>query len=209
MTSLRRVALRLAFPVLLCLLHAGCAGRDSQIVSLPQADSWSAIYQGRFTSPEGETTRFRAWIWAAPPDRLHVEVFGPMGGTRLALDGGGDLLAISLVQDKVTFAGNAAGFELSPVLGVSMTLEETVSGLTGGGRPAGLTVWRRDDDGNGRLPLRLQVGSGDALLELTRLEIRTLPTDRTSGLGRGTPPDGLEVRPLSDLLADTGGGLLQ
>ena len=209
MTFRRRVKLRLALPVLLCLLAAGCAGRELRTDLIPEATSWSALYKGRFTSPDGETSRFRSWIWAAPPDRLHVEVFGPMGGTRLAVDGGGGLLAVSLVQDKVAFVGEAAGLELSPVFGVSMTLEETVSALTGGGRPERLSVWRRDAATGDRLPLRLQVGTGGALLELTRIEIRTIPPGRSAGLGTGTPPDGIAVRPLADLLDAGGGGLLQ
>ena len=209
MTFRRRVALPLAPLALLGLLFTGCAGRDLRTGTVPEPDSWSAIYKGRFTSPEGETSRFRSWVWAAAPDRLHIEVFGPMGGTRLSVDGGGGLLAVSLVQDKVAFVGEAAGLELSPVFGVPMTLEQTVSALTGGGRPPGLTVWRRDATTGDRLPLRLQVGTGGALLELTRLEVRTVPPGRSALLGTGTPPDGIEVRPLADLLEGGGEGLLQ
>lgn len=209
MTALRRVGIRLAFPALLCLLLAGCAGRGASPETVPEGSTWSALYQGRFTSAAGDTSRFRAWIWAAPPDRLHVEVFGPMGGTRLAVDGGAGRLAVTLVQDKIAFAGEVAGLELSPVLGVPMTLEETVGALTGGGRPPGLEVWRRDATATDRLPLRLQVGSGDALLELTRLKVRTLTPERTAGLGTGSAPDGLEIRPLADLLEGGGQGLLQ
>ena len=209
MTSPGRLALRLAVPALLCLLLVACAGRGAGTGAIPEGHSWSALYQGRFTIADGETTRFRAWVWAVPPDRLHVEVFGPMGGTRLAVDGGYGQLAVSLVQDKIAFAGEAAGLELSPVLGVSMTLEETVSALTGGTRPPGLTVWRRDATASDRLPIRLQVGSGDALLELTRLKVRTLSPERTADIGTGRPPDGLEVRPLADLLESGGEGLLQ
>ena len=132
-----------------------------------------------------------------------------MGGTRLAVDGGQGMLAVSLVQDKVAYAGEVAGLPLSAVFGVSMTLEQTVSALTGAGRPPGLTVWRRDAGEGDRLPLRLHVGSGDSLLELTRLAVRNLPTERTAALGTGQPPDGMSVRPLSELLDAGGAGLLR
>lgn len=199
MIARRLVALPLVPLILGGLLLSGCAGRTAHTDAVPEPPFWSAIYKGRFTSPDGEKVRFRAWIWAEPPDRLHVELFGPMGGTRLAVDGGGGRLAVALVQDKVAFAGEAGGRELSPLFGVSMTLTEMVSALTGGGRPAGLTVWRRDADAGGGLPLRLQVGSDRGLLELTRMQVRPVPASASHSLGTGEPPASLPVRPLAEL----------
>jgi hypothetical protein len=194
------VIVRRLAPLILCgLLLSGCAGRTSRIGAVPDQPSWSAIYKGRFTSQDGETLRFKAWIWAGTPDRLHVEVFGPMGGTRLTVDGGGGRLAVASVQDKVAFVGEAGSLALSPVFGVSMTLAGRVSALTGGGRPDGLTIWRRDADAGGGLPLRLHVGSDSGLLELTRMRVRPVPASAAHRLGNGEPPPGIPVRPLAEL----------
>jgi hypothetical protein len=122
-----------------------------------------------------------------------------MGGTRLTVDGGEGRLAVFLVQDRIVFSGETGDLELDPVFGLSLTLEETVSALTGNGKPEGVSVWRRDADTGGGLPLRLHIGSDAGHLELTRIQIRPLNDQAMSGLGTGQPPVDVPVRPLSDL----------
>jgi hypothetical protein len=99
----------ITFLLVLIAGFEGCASRDLP-EHLPQAglETVSATYKGRYTSGEGEHERFRAWVWAVPPDRLHVEIYGPMGGTRLVLDGGDGNLVVLVPRDRIAFAGNPA-----------------------------------------------------------------------------------------------------
>gem|GEM_PF-3045302 len=194
---------RWAILAILCAALGGCARRlhaDRTYELSGPTDS--AVYKGRYVAADGESGRFKAWVWAALPDRLHVEVYGPMGGTRMVMDGGGGKLLVVDLRKKAAHAGNAAERELTPVLGVGLTLGELVRGLTGREAPAGLDHWLRDPPSGSGLPLRLEAGLDGSRLELFMLHRHALPAGAEERLGTGRPPDGWEGFALEEILPE-------
>jgi outer membrane biogenesis lipoprotein LolB len=202
----RIVLARLVSLALLLVLFTGlegCATRPSpETVHGAQKEKVSATYKGRYRSENGDHGRFRAWVWAVPPDRLHVEIYGPMGGTRLVLDGGGGNLVALLPRDRIAYAGESGERDLSPLVGVRLTLPELVAAITGAVRPAGLEIWIREPPDSAGLPARLEVGVDGTVLELVMQRLRPLPAGAEDQLGRGVVPPNWEVRPLAELLPE-------
>jgi len=191
----------IAFLLVLFAGLEGCAFRDSP-ENLPQAglETVSATYKGRYTSGDGDHERFRAWVWAVPPDRLHVEIYGPMGGTRLVLDGGDGNLVVLVPRDRIAYVGESGGRDLSPLVGVRLSLPELVAAITGTAQPPGLDLWERDPPDGAGLPGRLKVGVDGTVLELVMQRLRPLSPDAENRLGHGRAPDDWKIQPLSELL---------
>jgi hypothetical protein len=200
----RWVQARLVSLALLLVLFAGLEGCALRGLpeNVPEAgkDTVSATYKGRYRSGNGDHGRFRAWVWAVPPGRLHVEIYGPMGGTRLVLDGGGGNLVALVPRDRIAYAGESGERDLSPLVGVRLSLPELVAAITGTVRPPGLELWKREPPDSAGLPARLEVGVDGTVLELVMQRLRPLPAGAGDQLGHGEVPENWEVRPLAELL---------
>jgi len=189
-----------ALLVSLCLglsLVAGCRGRRPP-QTVPQGEEPVGIYRADLVEGDGEHRRFRLWIYAALPDRLHGEVVSPVGTTELIVDAGGGRMAVSFVRERVAYVGPADPAVLEALLGFRVGLGELVRSLLEGGQaPPGLSLERSDSAGAG-LPQRLSLRSGarELTLELKRRQALAGPAD---GLGRGNAPEGMEERPLAEL----------
>lgn len=162
-------------------------------------------YRGSYRGPGGRESRFRLLLFAEPPDRLHAEMMGPVGGPRVVLDAGDGRLAVAFVEERVAYVGDAGAATFGRLLGVSVSLETLVSALAGGPVAAGSLVYAREPEDGPGLPASFEV----------RTDARTLRIDRTSRspvrdtatLGTGTAPAGFEVRPLEELPVEDGASL--
>ena len=68
------------------------------------------LYAARAKGGAG-SARFRAWVHARPPDRLHLEVIAPVGGTVFVLDAGNGSVAAAWMEDRFAIEGRADGAE--------------------------------------------------------------------------------------------------
>jgi hypothetical protein len=153
------------------------------------------LYRARLAEADGRSEKFRLLLFAAPPDRIHGEVLTPVGGTVLIFDGGGGRIAITLVRDRVAFAGPAGPDVIEKLIGVPVRLEDLVDGLLTGAPPSASFELLREAEVGEALPERFEISSGGRSLELQRRRLRVL--DRPEGgLGTGEPPPGLELLPL-------------
>jgi hypothetical protein len=187
-----------------CLLVLpACAPRRPLDPTLPATGSFG-VYKGTVIGEEGRGGRFRLFLYAELPDRIHAEVLPPVGGPRLVLDGGGGKLAVALVEERVAYVGDAGAESVGRVIGAPISLAFLVSALLGGCPPgAGDVVIRREPPEGPGLPSRFELRRGATGFEIERRggeRIRTLG----AGLGSGTPPGGFTVLPLDDLRIEEG-----
>jgi hypothetical protein len=156
------------------------------------------LYKARLSDPEGNPRRFRLWLFAELPDRLHGEVISPVGTTELIVDAGQGRLSVALVRERVAFVGPAKPEVIEGLLGVRVGLEELVRALlTGEIGETGHTIMRSETPGTA-LPEQLEIRSGqrELVLQLKRRQPFGAVDDR---LGRGLPPEGMEQRTLDEL----------
>lgn len=187
----RSVALSTA---LVLLLASGCAARRPAQAA---PSTTFGIYRGRYTAPDGTDIRFRAWIFAALPDRIHAEVVGPAGGAHWIVDGGSGRLAVTSIADAACYTGGATPDAVAAALGVKVSLRDLVAaflGASGAGAGPGLV---REPDRPG-LPARFTLTSEGRVLALEKQSERTRDGG-AAALGSGAVPPGVEVRPLEDL----------
>lgn len=152
------------------------------------------LYRARLEDAGGRSERFRLLLFAAAPDRIHGEVLSPMGTTALIFDGGGGRIAITLVRDRIAYAGTAGPEVFEKLIGVPVRLEDLVESLLTGGGGGAQRVVREPAEREG-LPELYEISAGGRSLELQLKRLRSL--DRWSGgLGTGEPPGELEPLPL-------------
>lgn len=179
-------------------LTTGCTGIRGVPETLPDSNV-VGVYRVHARDAAGKERRFRLLLFAELPDRLHGEVLSPLGSTEMIVDGGNGRLAVTLVDEGVAFTGIARRADMQRILGVSMTLGELVRGLLTGASPAdGSQRVERDASTAVGLPkrIRIEADGGGLLLELKRFRPMRFPA---AGLATGSPPDGVEIRPLDEL----------
>ncbi len=190
---------RLAACALLGVWGSGCAGHRAAELRDRGERLAFGIYRGVLETDGGTEVRFRLLLYAAPPDALHAEVLGPVGGALWIVDAGGGRLAVTDVAGKVAYAGPADSGAVERAIGVRATLPDLVAALLGGRALPGPLEMDRAPPGASGLPLIFEVREGRRVL---RLERRRLRWTRPSGqVGTGAPPDGLPVEPVSNLPA--------
>ena len=199
MTSSRRGAAALCA----VLAAAGCAARGPAAVLQPANGVSAAQYRGFALDDDGSKHRFRAWIFAAEPDRFHLEISGPVGGTQWIVDSGGGRLAATWVPEAVAFVGAAGAEPMEKIVGVRAGAGDLVGALLQG-RPIGGvdSMERRPAAGEG-YPEMLEIRRGGRALRLERVSMSTVPVGSRSTLGTGEPPAGIPRRPLEDIPAAT------
>ena len=188
--------------LLLALLFTGYASKPREL-RLPRGmkpgDPVMGVYRARIEPSGGRPRRFRMLLFAQQPDRIHAEALSPVGTTEMILDAGDGLAAVTLVRDGVAYVGPLEPGIVEATLGLPIAIEELVRGILGPQPPRleGRTILR-EPEGREGLPRRLEAASEQVrlTLELKRLQpVRGLAEE----LGRGTPPPGMERRPLSEL----------
>ena len=137
-------------------------------------------------------------MFAALPDRLHVEVVSSIGTTQVILDAGGGRVAVTVPRDRVTYVGPADDRALEALVGVRASPDQLVRALLLG-EAEGHDLEREGP--TGVLPERLRLSTANGALELWRRAVEPVRAD-ASRLGTGDAPEGMQERPLEELLAD-------
>lgn len=179
------------------LLACGCARLHRP---RPEAGAPVALYRGRILEADGRTRTFRLLLYAALPDRIHAEVLSPMGTSHLILDAGAGRVALTFPQEKVAYVGTAGPDVLERVVGLrGLSLEPFARFVLTGEAdpPPGISVRRAPPRGEG-LPRRLEIATADRRLVFERRE-RPASGPLGAELGTGSPPPGVEVRPIEEL----------
>ncbi len=164
----------------------------------PGSERSVGLYKVKLVDADGSRQRFRLWLFAELPDRLHGEVISPVGGTHLIVDAGDDRLSIAVVRERVAFVGHADPDIFEALLGVRLSLRDLVRLLLTGKSPDGdhvvTRVARREVD----LPDQLEVRSATRQLSLI-LKHRQAYAPPNERIGCGEPPPGMEQRSLDEL----------
>ncbi len=181
-----------------CLILWGCGGTRTD-VNLVGAEQMG-VYRGRIERDGERSRKFRLLLFSELPDRLHAEIVSPVGSTEMILDGGGGRLAVTLVREKVTFVGDADAGAMDRVLGVRLGVAELVRGILTDEPPEASDVsLRRVESDSPPLPQQVEIESGTSRLSLVLKRVRAVKF-RASGIGTGSPPEGIEdLRPLDEL----------
>jgi hypothetical protein len=153
------------------------------------------LYKARLDDADGRSERFRLLLFAAEPDRIHGEVLTPVGGTALIFDGGDGRIAITLVRERVAFAGRAEPEAIEKLIGVRVPLGELVHGLLHGLTAHDGPTVVREPAGREGLPELFEISAGERSLRLQLKRLRALDRGHET-LGTGQPPAGLELLPL-------------
>jgi hypothetical protein len=187
--------------VVICVL-AGCAGRKPADAPAAAGADQIGVYKARLEQADGRSRRFRLFLFAELPDRLHAEVVSPVGTTLLVVDAGDGRISVARVRDRLAYVGRANPDVIEGLLGVRLSLADFVSTLLiGEPRARGYRVIRVAPAGV-VLPDRLEIIAPETSLRLQLKRRRSLDSG-TGELGRGRPPDGMELRDLTEL--DLGG----
>jgi hypothetical protein len=137
-------------------------------------------------------------LFAELPDRLHGEVVSPVGSTLLVVDAGEGRISVARMRDRLAYVGQASPEVIEGLLGVRLSLGDFVSTLlTGEPEAQGYRVVRTAPPG-AALPDRLEIIAAPNSLSLQLKRRRALESG-TNQLGRGRPPDGMELRDLAEL----------
>ncbi len=153
-----------------------------------------ALYDGRYAAASGEQGRFRLLLVAMPPDRLRIEVFGPLGGTWLRLEGSSRGLLVVSPRERRAWIGAPEPELTARLLGVALPWESWAALALGGELPPTPRL-RREPERGSDLPRRVELTTVEGL----RIELRQRGRTRTSGtlaVGEAHPPAGYEVEPL-------------
>ncbi len=181
-----------------CLILWGCGGSRTD-VNLVGAELMG-VYRGRIERDGERSRKFRLLLFSALPDRLHAEIVSPVGSTEMILDGGGGRLAVTLVREKISFVGEADSTAMNRVLGVRLGVAELVRGILTDEPPkrSDVSLHRIESD-SPPLPRTVEIESGASRLFLELKRVRAVKF-RSSGIGTGNPPEGIEdLRPLDEL----------
>ncbi len=155
------------------------------------------VYRARVTDGEtGDTRKARALVFAALPDRLHVEVVSSIGTTQMILDAGVGRVAVTLPRERLSYVGPADDRALEALVGVRASPDWLVRALLLG-EAEGRDLEREGP--TGVVPERLRLRTENGALELWRRAIEPVRAD-VARLGTGEAPEGMEQRPLDELL---------
>lgn len=193
----RRLAVAALVALAVVPLLSGCPRRRPP-QTVPAGDGDVALYRASSVDADGRARRFRLWLWAERPDRLHAEVLTPVGGTALVVDAGGGRLSVADVAERAAFVGAADGDGLARLLGVEVTVTSLVGALLDGREPGGGVLLERAPAGAGVLPERLALRHDGRSLEL-ELRRRVALAPDADVPGSGEPPAGFELAPLEGL----------
>ena len=155
------------------------------------------LYRVHWVAGAERPRRMRLLLFAELPDRVHGEILSALGSTELIFDGGGGQLAVTVVRDRVAFVGPARPEALERVFGIRVSLEQFVRSLLLGETPTEEYRLTREPVGSG-LPSFLELSRADRSVTL-KLKRRQRGHASSAALGTGAPPEGLELRPLSEL----------
>lgn len=193
MTARGRVA---AAAALFLLLAPACvpAGRRPPMPGPDQVVV--ALYRGSFRGAEGIGGRFRVWLWAEPPDRLHAEIVPPFGGPAWIVDAGGGRITLAEVATRTAWSGPASDRTFETWIGVPISPDTFVRAVTDGIPSTDRLDARRVPERGPGLPKRLELRGTGSRLSLDRKGFATAPRGT---LGTGQAPPGFEIRPLEDL----------
>lgn len=183
----------LAVAALVAVTASGCARRAELASVRPDAPDAAGLYRAAARDGDARTTRFRLWVHAARPDRLHLEVLPPVGGTAFILDAGGGEVAASWVDDRVCLAGPSDAASMGRLLGIAIDARGWVETLLDGAPAEGIAVEREGEPGG--LPLALVLRRGSLEVRLERRELRRA----TGAVGNGRPPEGFAVHPIATM----------
>jgi hypothetical protein len=186
-----------ALVAVLCAFAIACAPLHREPV-VPAGDGpLVAIYKAVFDDGGGRLRTARLSIWAERPDRIHAELYGPLGGVAFSIDAGSGQACLVDVAKATAYVGDDGGEALESLLGVRVSAGDAVAALLDGRSPEGVTV-RRDGSSVGAFPDHLRWSGGDRSLSLSLL--RFLRGSAPAGaLGTGKPPSRLAVRPMGSL----------
>jgi len=172
---------------------AACATRRS-----PSAADAVGTYDA-VVELEGEPSRrVTVRLWAMPPDRLHVEIAGPVGGPQVVADGGGGRMTVAFPRERAAYVGSSDPDESQPVLGLDLPLDELVAAIRDGTPPSGKVIVKRDGPVPG-LPASLDILSLRLEVHLRLRNVQRVDPGRLAQLGRGVPPDGFALFPMDQL----------
>jgi len=192
----------------LLAVATGCAGRRGELTDVADDLATVGVYRGRVESSAGEARRFRLMLYVSRPDRMHGEILGPLGGPQLIVDGGGGQLAVTWVRDRVAYVGQARPEIVRRVFGLSLSMEELVGAVLDGVLDDPSYTVVRSDEAAGSLPSSIEIHSDEIELRMNLRRMRALDKG-ASELGRGTPPPGMEVRPIEELESADDGAILE
>jgi hypothetical protein len=186
-------AVRIAFAALAAALALACSPGSRAPSVRPDAPDAAGMYRAAAKDGSGRTTRFRLWVHAARPDRLHLEVLPPVGGTAFVLDAGDGVVAAAWIEDRVALAGPSDAPSMDRLLGIAIDARGWVSTILDGAPAEGVAVEREGEVGS--LPVALVLRREGLEVRLERREVR-----RASGaVGNGRPPEGFAVHPISSM----------
>lgn len=105
--------------VVLCA--AGCASRAPAVVAPVPGAPTALRLEGKGRVDIGdERYRFETAVALLSPDRLRVEILGPVGGTRAVLAMRGDQVIVLLPSDRIVIEGSATAEMFESLLGLRL-----------------------------------------------------------------------------------------
>jgi hypothetical protein len=119
----------------LIVVLSGCSGRQAppatEAFSAPgSTHGYRALFRGRVTGSEGKT-RFRMAAAFAPPGRVRLEFFPPVGGARLIIASDGTTTTALLPADRVYLRQPTTPESMEQLLGLPLEGESLIALLTG------------------------------------------------------------------------------
>jgi hypothetical protein len=186
---------------ILGLLALACAGthRDDRV---PKGDGpLIALYKAAIDDGHGAKRGAKLSVWAATPDRLHVELIAPVGGVTFTLDAGDGNACVVDVGTAIAYVGDGGPGAIEALVGVRLSIQDAVAALLYGVTPPGASVTRIGGP-EGALPERFRFADGARSLTLDRIRLER-GSASSQALGTGIPPRQLAVRPLASLAQES------
>jgi hypothetical protein len=171
---------------------AACAGRGASH-GVPAGDGPLVGSYKAELSGGARSRHARVLLWSASPDRLHLEILGPVGDVRFSLDAGAGKACLVDARAGTAYVGDAGPAALEAIVGVRVSIEQAVAALAGGPAPEGIRMEREDGDAAG-LPRRLALAAEGRQVILTLSGLQRGAASRP--LGTGEAPPGSAVEPL-------------
>ncbi len=190
---------------LLAVAAAACSARHPG-AGVPAGDGpLVGVYKATIDEGDGVIRRAKLNVWAARPDRIHVEFFAPISGVAFILDSGGGAACVLDVSHATAYAGKDGPGAIEALAGVRVSIADAVSALLTGASPAGVTVTRTGGE-SGALPESIRFDEGPRSLTLVRMRYER-GRGNVRALGTGLPPARFAVRPIAELKRATAPGV--